>query len=109
MDYILFLDDERFPGASLEGKQVVVVRTVKAFKETVTQLGFPSEFHLDHDLGEQGGGDGSDCMKWLLDYIIDYTRFCCPPDISFYIHSQNPIGRKVMQGYINDIYKFLGS
>lgn len=105
MSYDLFLDDERYPAFDNK-RNIIVCRTVLDFKQTITHQGFPVQLHLDHDLGEHGGGDGTDCMKWLLDQIIDcITNEMCPPDIEFFIHSQNPIGRERMQGYINDIMR----
>lgn len=105
MIYDLFLDDDRDPAAATyaDGVPVIVCRTVPEFQETIRQSGFPRKLYLDHDLGEDAGGDGSTCMKWLIEYITDYMLFFCPPEIEFYIHSQNPIGRKAMLGYINDI------
>ena len=103
MTYDLFLDDERIP-AYTTPNQVVVCRDFPAFKHTILNLGFPESIHLDHDLGTTTG-DGSDAMKWLVDFIIDYGMFFPIPEIDFYIHSQNPEGERAMRGYIYDIQR----
>lgn len=103
MQYDLFLDDERFPSRikSTRERPIIIVRNFVDFAETIIQNGCPTVLYLDHDLGHEVL-NGSTCMKFLLDYILDNN---IKPNIEFHIHSQNPIGATAMRGYINDIKK----
>lgn len=103
--YDLFLDDERFP-AYQSNSEIVICRNADEFREVIKNKGWPNQIHLDHDLGE--GEDGSDVMKWMYGYVMDKVEEGeSVPDMKFFIHSQNPIGRKSMEGYIQDIDRYL--
>jgi hypothetical protein len=104
--YRLFIDDERDPPAD-DGHTWTVVRTVDAARSIVVALGIPSFIAFDHDLGATPEGGTSEVMRfvhWLKDFILD-TR----PDLGefdFYVHSQNPIGRKNIEGLLHPLIAY---
>lgn len=99
MKYDLFLDDERAPAYINTDHVVVVCRTMEQFISTVVHLGLPQTFHLDHDLGLHTGS-GADCIKWLIENF-DTLKVAEKAPV-FEVHSQNPIGRANILGYIKD-------
>ena len=101
--YDIFLDDERFPSYKTD-RDIIICRNANEFRDCIKNNGWPTQIHLDHDLGEDE--DGSDIMKWFYNYVLDNSDGQ-NIEIEFFIHSQNPIGRKRMEGYISDIQKFL--
>jgi len=91
--YILFLDDERFPGRGLEmGPEIdiVVSRSVEDAKRVVASRGEPFMISFDHDLGE-GVQSGYDFAHWLVEMHLD--KEIDIKDMHYYVHSANPVGR----------------
>lgn len=103
--YSMFLDDERFPPQKNQMGEWVIVRTLDEVKKTVAEKGFPSFVSFDHDLGDDQP-TGMDVAKWLIDYDMDNEVM--PDDFSFYVHSQNPVGAKNIQSYIDGYLKIKG-
>ena len=104
--YSLFIDDERFPPSKSQKGEWVIARNMNEVKNIVNERGFPNFISFDHDLGEEDGiplPTGYDVAKWLVDYDIDHGSM--PADFDFYVHSQNPIGAKNIQNYLDSYLK----
>lgn len=95
--YKLFVDDERDP----VGEEWVVVRSSTEAKNTILSLGFPSFISFDHDLGD--GENGYDLVKWICEYDMDHDVISS--DFSFYVHSQNPVGKRNIEAYLDSYMK----
>lgn len=106
MDYTLFLDDERWPSEHLKGS-LVICRNAEAFRSTIVALGYPTMIYFDNDLGP--GDEGVDCAKWLLERIINrHLELGDPiPNITFEVHSQNPVAAKEIHATMSDIAHYL--
>ena len=120
MSWNLFIDDEREPKdvtwAPFEirlryckGEWVIARSYTDAIVEVLNR-GFPKFISFDHDLGDSYSG--YDIAKQLVDNDIisgdlvsrrGYT-FCS--DFDFYVHSQNPIGKRNIESYLNNYLKF---
>jgi len=99
----LFLDDERFP----PDINLIWV-TVRSYEEAVTYCqkhGCPSFISFDHDLGCDKFGNpnktGYDFVKWLVDMDIEHGTII-PQCFTFTVHSQNPVGAKNIQMYLDN-------
>lgn len=109
----VFLDDERNPEdvtwiSYKEKMSWIVVRTMQDFKDVVGNLlKLEDQFAVsfDHDIQDFSNGSeltGYDCIKWMVDE-------CVSSDTKFpiaYFHTQNPIGKKNMEGYYNSGLNF---
>jgi hypothetical protein len=104
--YNLFLDDERNPEdvfwMKIPDGDYIIVRTAEEFKQTINQKGLPNYISFDHDLGEDP--NGYDCAKWLVDYCIK-TDKKLP---TYTVHSQNPIGKDNIIGYLENFKRVYG-
>ena len=104
--YKLFLDDERMPEdvfwINIPKGDYVIVRTAEQFKQYIQEHGLPSHVSFDHDLGDDP--NGYDCAKWLVNYCIE-TDQKFP---SYTVHSQNPIGKDNIIGYIDNYKRVYG-
>lgn len=99
MTWNLFLDDERFPPD--DGKEWHIARNHQEVISLVDRLGFPSYVSFDHDLGDFiPNGDGYQVAKYLVDLDL-YTRYKMPENFDYYVHSQNPIGKANIEGYLD--------
>lgn len=99
----IFLDDVREPPSD----QWIVVRTAEKAYEAVRHYyleGKELVLSLDHDLGEDIP-TGYDLLNWFEKDIVTDSAF--RPNISFMIHSANPVGRENMARAINVIRQFL--
>jgi hypothetical protein len=104
MKWNLFLDDERDPPSS--GSWTVARTSFQAELHTRVQ-GIPFFMSLDHDLGSKHD-TGMRYLIWLESYMHhDGLKF--PLGFNFYIHSQNPIGKKNMESYLNQMLRIYGS
>lgn len=92
--YKLFLDDERLPISS----DFIVARNCNDAIHIVFKKGFPTFVSFDHDLGNHYSG--YDFAKWLVEY--DLETHTMPKDFSFYVHSQNPIGKENIEIYLHN-------
>jgi hypothetical protein len=90
----LFLDDERFP----IGDNWEIVRSYEEAVEFVLKNGLPNFISFDHDLGTEK--TGYDFAKWLVDHIMDNDL----DKFEFYVHSQNPIGKRNIEEYLNGFF-----
>lgn len=95
--YKLFLDDERFP----VDNDWVIVRSYDEFAHVIQNKGIPLFISFDHDLGI--GKTGLNCASFLANYVIDHDVLY--NDMSFYVHSQNPVGAENIQAYMTSFIK----
>jgi hypothetical protein len=92
MSYRLFIDDERMPPD--DGTTYVIVRNSDEALRTVVDRGLPSFISFDHDLG--GDDTAMIFLRYLIDYCLDHGLTLA--DVSYYVHSQNPIGKQNIIG-----------
>ena len=110
---LLFLDDIRNPTDCLLYMQIKIEdieiyrkewQTVRSYSEFVTWIvinGLPDFISFDHDLGlselpETEEQNGMTCAKWLMNYCMD-NELQLP---EFLVHSQNPVGKKNVEGLL---------
>jgi len=97
----LFLDDERDP----VGTGWTVCRSVAEAVAVVDVFGLPSYISFDHDLGDGVAPVGYDntgmgFAKWFADQVMDGAKL--PQDFDFYVHSQNIVGKRNIEGLLNN-------
>jgi hypothetical protein len=107
MRWKMFLDDERYPIGGLwpdtnEGWIICRHETDVAFH--VAMLGMPYHISFDHDLGA-GVPTGMDIAKTMVQWDMD-GKFRFPDGFSFYVHSQNPVGKKNIESYLDSYFRF---
>lgn len=101
MPWNLFIDDERFPPNDY--REWVICRNHFEVFERVLEQGMPSYISFDHDLGEDNW-TGYDIAKELVNIdmkTID-PAYKFSDNFTFYVHSQNPIGKKNIESYLNN-------
>lgn len=98
----LFLDDERFPPQK-SNLDFIIARDVSAAKDIYKswKINFIS---FDHDLGENQE-TGLEFANWLINQDLDNAGFISD-DFTFYVHSQNPIGKKNIEDKLNSYLSF---
>jgi hypothetical protein len=101
MSYKLFIDDERFP----VDDSFVVVRSSNEAISCMKVHGCPCFISFDHDLGEE---DTSMAVVHRMIYK-DLGGPWLAKDFTFYVHSQNPIGKKNIEGLLNNYLSFEGA
>jgi hypothetical protein len=116
MTWNLFIDDEReltdvtwAPWQVRElyrNEEWKIARNGTEVMDFFLQLGMPSYISFDHDLGEDSG-TGYDIVKLLVDIDMKTTEdmYRFSDNFSFYVHSQNPIGKANIEGYLNNYLK----
>lgn len=101
MSWRLFLDDERFPAN--DGLVWEICRNLAEVKQKVSEKGLPTYISFDHDLGDNEP-TGYDVVKYLVDLDLDGILFW-PENFDYYVHSQNPVGKKNIESYLNNFLK----
>lgn len=103
----LFLDDERYP--IFEGIQDLfqIARNFDDAVWMVENYGIPYHMSLDHDLGSPGNRTGMDFVKWFAEYVLE-NELDLPPDFTYYVHSQNPVGADNMRAYLEQFIDHMG-
>ena len=96
MSYVLFLDDERLPVE----EDSVVVRSFEEACDYVNLFGTPTHVDFDHDLG--GFYTGMDFARWLVERALNGEGFVD----TYAVHSQNPIGKANIEGFINNYLNY---
>lgn len=96
MSYKLFIDDERFPVYD----DWIIARSFKEVKSLVEKMGMPNHISFDHDLGKDQP-TGFDIAKWMCEVDMDKIHVF-PSDFTYYVHSQNPVGAKNIQSYLEN-------
>jgi hypothetical protein len=84
-----FIDDERFPPD--DGNEWEIFRTSQ---DAIHEMedGCPSFISFDHDLG--GDDTAMAVVDWMINTDLDMQGGYIPKDFSFYVHSQNSVGRE---------------
>jgi hypothetical protein len=100
MTYLMFLDDERDP--ALHHHYDVIARNYDEAINAITAKGLPKYISFDHDLGP--GLNGLDVAKYMVDHMI--VNSITKP-FGYYVHSQNPVGRDNIEGYIEGFFRTL--
>jgi hypothetical protein len=95
----LFIDDERFPPD--DETEWKIVRTVPEAKLWIGEHGCPDFISFDHDLGDEVGGDAIELVHWLIETDLNADGAFIPRDFTYYVHSQNPVGVKNIQGWLD--------
>lgn len=99
-EYRMFLDDERDPP---NDGPWVVVRDFRTAVDVFNTHGCPTHISFDHDLGSEL--TGFDVAKELIDLDMD-TTITIPENFTYYVHSQNPVGRDNITGLLDSYLKF---
>ena len=94
----LFIDDERFPVDS----SFVVVRSSAEAMDWVKANGIPQHICFDHDLG--GDDTSMVFLKQLSEWMMDNWK-TFPEGFSYGIHSQNPVGRENIKGWMTNMLR----
>lgn len=118
----LFLDDIRSPKDAIGlvpshmnqfywSNDWDVVRSHDEFVEFIKNNGVPDFVSFDHDLADEHYKDletshektGYESAKWLVDYCVD-NGVGLP---EYQVHSANPVGKKNIEGYLENAKKHL--
>jgi len=115
----LFIDDERFPPD--DKRHWVTVRTSAAAIAWIKKHGIPHFISFDHDLG--GTDTAMEVVKFIAKNTIELKNMTArerwftlttegrisglkfPVGFMYYVHSQNPIGKRNIEGMMNSILK----
>lgn len=124
MTWNLFIDDERnledvtwAPWQVREkyrNEEWVIARSYGDAMIEILNRGFPKFVSFDHDLGDETKYTGYDVAKQLVENDIisgdkkSRRGYVFPPDFSFYVHSQNPVGKANIEAYLNNYLKHKG-
>lgn len=100
MTYKLFIDDERFSSTN----DWIIVRSYKQAITFMDNMGCPKKISFDHDLGEEKSG--LDIAKWIVQKDMDEKGKFIPDNFIFIIHSQNPVGKANIEGYLTSYLEF---
>lgn len=116
MTWNLFIDDERDPLDVFWAREDILTkyRTEKWVicrnkLEVMTQLFYydmPKFISFDHDLGDDQP-TGFSIAKLLVELDMDagVNMTKLSSDFDFYVHSQNPVGKANIEGYLNGYLK----
>ncbi len=95
MDWLLFLDDERYPSQDFVETNWRIARSVDDAIYYVKTYGLPKSMSLDHDLGSMKL-NGKDFCNWIVNYCLDHNQQIP----LYYVHSQNSVGAENMRKYL---------
>lgn len=99
MKYKMFIDDERWPAAP----DWLICRSSRDCILAVEYYGLPEFIAFDHDLG--GDDTSMAFIKWL-DLRLGDGTLKLPENFKFSVHSQNPVGAKNIELYMNDLIQY---
>ena len=102
MTWNLFIDDERYP-SDTDGIDWDIARNIAQVRKLVSLKGMPQHISFDHDLGKDEP-TGYDIVKWLVELDMDGS-YHFGKDFSFYVHSQNLVGKKNIEAYLENYFK----
>ncbi|MNK09878.1 hypothetical protein D3C87_278620 [compost metagenome] len=103
MPYRMFLDDERYP--AMKDADMQIVRTYDQAVEVMEARGCPDYISFDHDLGEESL-EGIDVATWMVNRDLDSKGAFIPHGFTFYVHSQNPVGKQNIEGILGSYLRF---
>lgn len=96
--YKLFIDDERYP----VDDEFIIARSFNQAIDIIKEKGLPEYASFDHDLG-LFAKTGADIAYWITDYCQDNKiKFT----MQYYVHSQNPVGKKNIEGVFESYKRF---
>lgn len=98
----LFIDDDRFPVD--DGSNWRIARNLEQALFLIETYGLPDHIAFDHDLGEDAP-TGHEIAQKLVEMDLD-KKIDLPKDLSFYVHSQNPVGAKNIEGLLTQYLEF---
>lgn len=101
MTWKLFIDDERFPPENQGGW--VIARSSGEAIYFIVKYGWPNRISFDHDLG--GSDTAMFVVYWMAEEISSGRYKGSMPE--WYVHSQNPIGKKNIEGYLQSLENFM--
>lgn len=114
MQWILFLDDIRFPVDTKQAfkvdETVIIARSMDDAVWYVYRYGIPYQIHFDHDLADEHYGSdigektGYTFAKWFCDYVMD-NDIELPDNFQYFVHSMNPIGAENIRSYMDNFVK----
>lgn len=97
----LFIDDERYPPD--DGQIWEIARCYGDVLTLLKEYGsMPFHISFDHDLGLMSV-DGYFIAKKLVELDMD-KEYCFLPGFTFYVHSQNPVGKKNIEEYLDGYF-----
>ena len=96
--YKLFIDDEREPAKI---KFDYIARDYKETMKLFNRHGCPSYISFDHDLGTRSK-TGFDIVKDMVERDLDKKGRWIPKNFTYDVHSANPVGKKNIQGLLNN-------
>ena len=100
-NYYLFIDDERLP-VEKDNINWKVVRSYQEWVNILNEEWFPKHIQFDHDLWEWP--TWYDFAKYIVELDMKYNII--DETFSFDVHSQNPVWRNNIIGYLNNYLKF---
>lgn len=101
-NWLLFIDDERFPVD--DGQNWKIARNLDETIALIREFGVPVHIAFDHDLGE-GQPNGLEITQKMIEMDLD-KEIDIPQDMTFYVHSQNPVGRENIHSLLGNYLDF---
>lgn len=77
---------------------IVKFTTVEDAQQYILENGCPNFISFDNDL--QRDLEGRHLAKWLTDQDIDSGFTFIPPDFDWFVHSQNPVASRAINGLL---------
>ena len=99
--YKLFIDDEREPAKI---KFDYIARDYKETMKIFDKNGCPAYISFDHDLGSNSK-TGFDIVKDMVERDLDKNGRWIPKNFDYYVHSANPVGKKNIEGLLDNYLK----
>ena len=96
--YKLFIDDEREPAKI---KFDYIARDYKENMKIFDKNGCPAYISFDHDLGSNSK-TGFDIVKDMVERDLDKNGRWIPKNFDYYVHSANPVGKKNIEGLLDN-------
>ena len=96
--WLLFLDDIRNPEYVTSCKETIEQMSIARSSEEAIRLieekGMPLHIYFDHDLG--GDDTAMRLVNWMIEKDLDEDIL--NPELSFSVHSSNPVGAANIEG-----------
>jgi len=114
MTYNLFIDDERWPSDATWAEWYgvrddwFVARDWPEVLNLIETYGMPDFISFDHDLGpEEVTLNGYEIVQKIVEGDMD-GKWKIPENFQFTVHSQNPIGKRNIEGLLVNYIKHMG-
>lgn len=102
----LFIDDIRTPP---KNDFYIIKRDFNESIKYMESFWCPEFISFDHDLWLEKNGDELNwytIVKWIIEKDINEGWNFIPKNFNFKVHSMNPIGKKNIEDYFNNYFKF---